>query len=388
MSEAHALARLAAVLGGPLDAAGSAPGRINTIGGHTDYAEGLALAGAIDRRTTVGLRCRPDSALELHALDLPARAVLEMTREPGPDVPTWARTMWGAVEVFHRACGLAPVGLAAAVCSTVPRGGGVSSSAALTVAWMAALAALHGQELGPPALARLAQEVEHRWLGVPCGLLDQLSSAAGQPDTLLALDFRPPVAAEPIHGVLPGTAWLVLDTGVRRALADSAYRERVAQVRAGLAASGAAHWRTLTPDQLDGVADPVLQRRLRHVVSENDRVRAAIAAAQAGDAPGFGLLMRQSHESLRRDLAVSCTELDALVGLACATPGVYGARMVGGGFGGCVLALADGAQAEHACTKISQHTGFSATAVRLGGGAKGVRRPVGYQGQTRHWSPP
>jgi galactokinase len=377
VTEERVFARLATVLGGPLDAAGSAPGRINTIGGHTDYAEGLALAGAIDRRTTVGLRRRSGSTLELHALDLPAHAVVEISTPPGAPTPAWARTMWGAVEVFHRVQGLPPVGLAAAVCSTVPRGGGVSSSAALTVAWMAALAALHGLELAPERLARLAQEVEHRWLGVPCGLLDQLSSAAGQADTLLALDFRPPVAVEPVHDVLPGTAWLVLDTGVRRALADSAYRERVEQVRAGLTASGAAHWRQLSPTQLARVRDPVLQQRLRHVVTENGRVREAVAVARTGDAARFGRLMRMSHESLRRDFAVSCDELDTLVDLACTSPGVHGARMVGGGFGGCVLALVDGAAAERACARISQHTGSSAMVVRIGDGARGVRGPLG-----------
>ncbi len=356
------------ILGGPAEAMGTAPGRINTVGGHTDHTEGRALAAAIDRRCTVALRRRRDATVRVAALDRSARAEAPVgTVPPGG----WQAAMFGAIAVFSEDQG--PVGgLEAAVAGTVPEGAGLSSSAALIVAWLVALRALQGgPPLGPAALAALARRVEHRWVGVPCGLLDPLASAAGVEGGLLAIDFRPPVAWRPLPGVLPGTAWLVLDSGTRRSLATSGYAARVAEVQAGRAALGR-HWRDLSLAELAELP-PLLRARLRHGITENDRVVAAVAAAQAGDAPAFGALMDASHHSLATDFAVSTPALDALAARARATPGVHGARMMGGGFGGCVVALVDAAQAAAAQAALCGWTGQRGWRLAAAGGARGWR---------------
>lgn len=328
--------RLSLALGGAPEAGAWAPGRINTIGGHTDYTGGLALAAAVALGTTVVLRRRRDDRLVIHALDLGQSVDLAMGTVPQGG---WQGAMAGAVEVFGRHHGRVG-GLEAAVSGAVPQGAGLSSSAALGVAWMKALACLADVGLDPLQIARLVQEVEHRWVGVPCGLLDPLASAAGLEGGLLAIDFRDPVCVTPVPDALPGTSWLVLDSGVRRALAASGYATRVDEVRRGLSQTGADHWRELTLDMLCDL-DPVLQKRLRHGITENQRVIAATAAAREGRAADFGALLLASHASLRDDHEVSCPELDALVDLARHTDGVFGARMMGGGFGGCVVALVD-----------------------------------------------
>jgi len=364
-------------LGRGSDAVGIAPGRINLIGEHTDYIGGLSLPGAIDRHVLVGLVGRDDSTVNIHSLASDERWSFELG--PGLDPPAgWQRYMAGAVEVFREHCGLER-GFDAAVAGDVPLGAGLSSSAALCVAWMNALRAWTGVELDDRTLVRLAQRVEHVWAGVKCGLLDQMASQLSRPDHLLRIDFRS-LEVTQVPNNLRQVDFLVLDTGVRRALAGSAYAERVGQVRAGIdrvTRRDVMHWRDLHLDDL-GRGD-VIDDRLRHGITENARVDAAAEAVRSGDAIALGGLFMESHQSLRHDYAVSCAELDSMVALAASEPGCFGARMMGGGFGGCALALVSEGAAEAVWTGVIQgyrrRYPHSARAfrVRLVGGARGHR---------------
>jgi galactokinase len=358
---------------------GLAPGRINVIGEHTDTIGGLALPTGVDRWAVVRLRPRVDGRVHIQALDLDEDFAFEADQRPDPP-EGWARTMAGAVVVCHEAFGLPAGGFDAVVTGDVPRGGGMSSSAALCVAWVNVLAAWVGRSLGTFDVARLAQRVEHDWTGVPCGLLDQISSQGSQAGRLLRVDFRGP-QLRAVPAPMPGHAWLVLDTGVRRALASSAYGQRVREVAAALqrvqARRPGVHFRDLRPG--DFQRGDLLDRRLRHGMFENERVDAVLRLMGEGDLFSVGAVLGQSHVSLRDDLEVSCPELDSLVDAATSQTGCLGARMMGGGFGGCVLALVEdaaasavaaGAREDHA-QRFADTT--SAAVVRGVDGARGWR---------------
>lgn len=371
------LARAEAALPGGPAWIGLAPGRINVIGEHTDTIGGLALPTGVDRWAVVRLRPRVDGRVCIRALDLDERFGFEAGARPDPP-SSWARTMAGAVVVCHEAFGLPPGGFDAVVTGDVPRGGGMSSSAALCVAWVNALAAWAGRALDTLEAATLAQRVEHEWSGVPCGLLDQISSQGSRAGRLLRVDFRGP-SIRTVPASMEGFAWLVLDTGVRRALASSAYGQRVQEVGEALRRvqerRPGVHFRDLRPEDL--ARGDLLDRRLRHGVTENARVDAVVRLLAAGDLAGVGEALGDSHASLRDDLEVSCPQLDSLADAAASQAGCLGARMMGGGFGGCVLALvrdddapavADRARAEHA-RRFADRT--AAAVVRGVDGARG-----------------
>ena len=305
-----------------------APGRVNLIGDHTDYTGGLVLPMAIDRSTTV--RGEPGGdVVELRsaAEPEPARVPLDVT-DPAAVTPPWARYVAGVVAELRPRHGLRGT-----VTSDVPIGAGLSSSAALEVAVALAL----GFEGSPLELALLCQRAEQRASGVPCGVMDQLASAAGVEDHALLVDCSTldvvPVAVPARLDVV------VVDSGERRALAGSEYADRRADCEAAARLVGPL--RTASLDDLRRIGDPRLRRRARHVITENARVAAFVDAVRAGDAPAAGALMTESHSSLRDDFDVSTRRLDQLVGRLAATPGVHGARLTGAGFGGCVVALAD-----------------------------------------------
>ena len=317
--------------------AAHAPGRVNLIGDHTDYSGGLVCPMAVDLGTTVVLdRSRPLSDDGRPAVQLvsaaetePAVVPLDVV-DPASVSPPWARYVAGVVAVLRPAAGGRGT-----VTTTLPVGGGLSSSAALEVA----IALVRGADPADPvALARSCQRAEQLASGVPCGIMDQLASAGGVDGHVLLIDCTT-LERRPLP--LPdGVEVLVVDSGEPRTLAGSAYAERRAQVEAAATALGLA-LRDATPSHVEGLSDAVLRRRARHVVSENARVLAFAEALTGGDLRGAGQLMVESHESLRSDFGVSTPTLDALVARLVDTPGVWGARLTGGGFGGCVVALTE-----------------------------------------------
>jgi galactokinase len=299
-----------------------APGRVNLIGDHTDYQDGWCLPMAIDRDIVVGFAPRSDAAIAVQSLDdgvVPADA----------SEPPWMRTV-AAVDSLLAARGRVPTGFDAAVASTIPIGSGLSSSAAFEVAITLAAATVAAFPIAGRALALVAQEVEHRASGVPCGVMDQMASVFGRAGHALLLDCRT-LAIEPVP--LPDdVAVVVVHSGLPRRLETSAYAQRHAACESAAAQLGVDTLRDATLEQVAG--DPIA----RHVVSENARVRAFADALARSDVDQCGRLMLESHASLRDDFVVSTEPLDLLVDLAV-HHGAYGARLTGAGFGGCVVAL-------------------------------------------------
>jgi len=336
----------------PTFAAG-APGRVNLIGEHTDYTGGLALPMAIDRRcVAVGgpaipalARSAPGSLLlaaELDELVAISRAVPAAQAAASLPEGHWARYVAGVLAEFEEA-GYSVPPIDIAVAGNVPIGAGLSSSAALEVAVATLLEQAAGVSLDPLEKARLCQRAEHRWAGVRCGLMDQFAAVAGREGHALLMDFSVP-SAEPVP-IPSGIAFLVADTRVRHTLAASVYGDLVDACERARGALGVASLRDATPEMVErqmASLDLDLYRAARHVVTENARVVEAAAALRSGELARFGRLMLESHRSLQT-YGVSCAELDAMVEILVGdvdrpAPGVFGARMTGAGFGGCVVA--------------------------------------------------
>lgn len=287
-----------------------APARVNLIGEHTDYSGGLVLPVAIDLGTTVVWQPL-DALVRLRSLAFDG--VVEIDLDGGGVTDGWGRYAAAVVGLLHER-GRPGVGIEGTVSSTVPIGSGLSSSAALTVSVALALCRAASFAIDPLELAHLMQEAERRAAGVPCGLMDPACVLLARRGHALLLDCG---TEEYRHVRLPaGIAIVVIDSGVRHALEDSGYAERRAEVERG---------------------DP---RRMRHIVSENERVVRVVSALEAGDVDALGPLFRAGHDSLRDDFEVSTPELDLLVDLAY-EQGAIAARMTGGGFGGSIVVLAD-----------------------------------------------
>lgn len=306
-----------------------APGRANLIGDHTDHTGGLVLPLAVELATTV-TGVRGGSQVVLRSAEEPEPAVVPLdVDDPAALCPGWARYVAGVVaELRPRE------GFTGTVSTTLPIGAGLSSSAALEVAVALALGA---DPADPVALARLAQRAERRASGVPCGIMDQLASVAGRAGHALLIDCHA-LSVIPVP-VPQGAEVVVVDSGQARTLAGSAYAERAARCRAAEDVMGPL--RRAAPGAEVAIADPAVRAAARHVLTENARVRATAEALAAGDLALAGAAMAESHASLRDDLEVSTPVLDALASRLSATPGVYGARLTGAGFGGCVVALAE-----------------------------------------------
>jgi galactokinase len=305
-----------------------APGRVNLIGDHTDYTGGLVFPMAIDLVTVV--EGEPGGvSVDLRSAQFPESASVPLdVGDPSTVTPSWARYVAGVIAELRPA-----TGFIGSVRSTVPTGSGLSSSAALEVATALAL----GFRGTPLELARLCQRAEHRSVGVPSGIMDQLASAAGVAGHALLIDCHT-CAVEPVP-LDENLDVVVIHSGQERTLAGSAYGERVAQCQAAEAVIGPL--RLAAVADVDRIDDPLVRRRARHVVGENERVRQFAAALRAKDHDTAGALMDDSHFSLAHDYDVSTEVLDDLCRRLRHRDGVYGARLTGAGFGGCVVALAE-----------------------------------------------
>lgn len=320
-----------------------APGRVNLIGGHTDYNGGLALPSAINRWVCVAIRPRTDDKVTIRSIDFRAEVSGTLASLPTPSSP-WERMVIGCIDIFGLRHAL-PSGFDAVFRGDVPDGAGLSSSAAVSVAWMNALRAWTGVSIEDTKLAQMCQEVEHRYLGVQCGLLDQMASLMSREHHVMLLDFRD-LSAKYVALGFDDVEWVVLHSGVRREVAKSGYWLRVEECTSGLAAhaqarEGVSHFRDI---ELSWLGDEVFDRRLRHVITENARVEAAAQCVAEGRSADLGRLLFEAHTSLRDDFQVSCEQLDTLVELAAEDLSCLGARMVGAGFGGCTLNLVKAGQ--------------------------------------------
>lgn len=322
-----------------------APGRVNLIGEHTDYNDGLVLPVATSQALHVVAGPADDGRIVAESLGFEGRVDFSCDDPGGPGEPAWGNYVRGVAAMLRRdGVALRPGRLL--IASEVPPGGGVSSSAALEVGAGLSLLALADRTMDPVRLALLARQAEHEYAGSPCGIMDQFICLLGQPDRALLLDCRSRAYAH-IPFALDEQVLLVMNTQVKHNLGASEYPVRQRQCREGVAAIRArypevAALRDVRTGMLEACAGDmnfVAMRRCRHVISEIDRTRHAAEVLREGDFETFGALMFASHESLRNDYEVSCRELDALVEIAGTTPGVYGARMTGGGFGGCAIAL-------------------------------------------------
>lgn len=313
-----------------------APGRVNLIGEHTDYNDGFVLPCAIDRGTAVAIGPAADGMLTVTSADYDETDQFD-AEAPFAAVPGWRCHVRALAAVF-RARGMPISGARLAIAGNVPQGAGLSSSASLGVALAAALDA--GQALDATACALMAQAAENDFVGVACGNMDQLIAAHGQAGAALLIDCRS-LATTPVP--LPDDiAVLIVHSGISRGLVTSAYNERRAACEAVAARLGVKALRDADLPALAAVSDldAVARRRARHVISENARTLAMADAVAASDWRQIGTLMAASHASMRDDFAISLPEIDALVArLAAATGGIGGARMTGGGFGGCVVAI-------------------------------------------------
>lgn len=358
-------------------AVSAAPGRVNLIGEHLDYNEGHVLPVAIDRTIMVAFAARPDGRVRLYSLDFDQESAFDLQGiEKDPDAP-WSDYVrgvaWALREAGHRLSGLD-----AALQGDVPIGAGLSSSAALEVAALGTFEAASGLRLDRRDLALLGQRAENGFVGVSCGVMDQMAAALGRTGHALLIDCRSlehefvalPLEAAGAAG-RGGLCLVVTDSGVRRALLDSQYNVRRDECRraaellaAAIADRPIAALRDVRPEDLarhGDVLPPDLRKRARHVVEEERRVLRSVEALRGRDVEALGEMLDASHRSLRDDFEVSCPELDLLVDLARAQPGVLGARLTGAGFGGCTVNLvrAEALEAfrEHVVERYRAQTG-------------------------------
>ena len=321
--------------GYPPGAVAVAPGRMNIIGEHTDYNEGYVLPAAIDRHVAVALRLRRDGRVALRSDRY--QAAINLDALPSRRQGNWGDYLVGVAREIDKHHGAGP-GFDVFVASDLPVGSGLSSSGALEVAGAVAMLAARGIEMPALEIARLCQTAENVFVGARTGIMDQFTALKARGGNAILLDCR---SMQEEQVPLPDgrLAWLLADSRVHHELAASAYNQRRAECEAAARAMGLSSLRDATEPDLERIANPIERHRARHVVTENARVLQAADALRRRAPRGLGPILYASHESLRLDFAVSCRELDCLVELAAGMSQVIGARMMGGGFGGCVLVL-------------------------------------------------
>ncbi len=341
-----------------------APGRVNLIGEHTDYSDGFVLPMAIDRALWIALAPRSDRRVLVHSLDFATEASIDLDQLEKVD-DGWPEYLRGVAWALQQA-DLRLSGWQGVMAGDVPIGSGLSSSAALELAGARAFQAVSEFAWEPTVIARLAQRAENDWVGMNCGIMDQMIAAAGVSGSALLIDCRSlatrlvPIPAESVV--------VVMDSMTRRGLVDSAYNQRRAQCEAAAQHFGVSVLRDVSEANYAGQAaqlDGLVYRRARHVIRENVRTLAAAVAMQQGDARQLGILMNASHDSLRDDFEVSTDALNALVDSARRQPGCFGARLTGAGFGGCAVALVQSAARENFVASVAREyeeaTGLAAT---------------------------
>ena len=318
----------------------SAPGRVNLIGEHTDYNDGFVLPMAIERGLRLAVRRRNDRRAVLRSVSERTTATLDLGGPLTPGCRDWTAYPAGVLAGFQELGWTIP-GFDAVVSGDLPVGGGLSSSAALEVATATAVETLCGRGLPPAEKALLCQRAEHRFAGVPCGIMDQFAVIFGRAGHAMLLDCRSrAVRHVPLDD--DRVRVLVVNSGVKHDLGDGGYARRRAECAAAAAGLGCGSLRDVTAAtwaERSRSLPEVERRRAAHVFSENDRTRGFAAAIEAADWPAAGRLLSASHASLAHDFEVSCPEMDRLVAIAAGLPGVHGCRMTGGGFGGCAVAL-------------------------------------------------
>lgn len=321
-----------------------APGRVNLIGEHVDYNQGLVLPFAIDSTTKCAIRGRNDEKILISSKQLGEPVFeIELSKLSPKSGPEWTRYFLGVIWSLGISRGVEIL-----IDSDVPQGAGLSSSAALECSIALALNELFGLEISQVELAQLTQRAENDYVGVPCGIMDQTISLLGKSGNALLIDCRDLSTQQiPLNLESHGLQLLVVDTRAHHALVDGGYAKRRLQCEEVAKFFNLKSLRDLSIEQLksqENELEPILYRRARHVVTEIGRVQSAIKLLQVEDFTSLGETLNQSHESLRDDYEVSCPELDCAVRVARAT-GALGARMVGGGFGGSAIALVKSGEA-------------------------------------------
>ncbi|MEM8864444.1 MAG: galactokinase [Planctomycetota bacterium] len=352
----------------------AAPGRVNLIGEHTDYNDGFVQPMAIERYVVISAARptgeTPADQVNAHSELIDQTHSFEVCEAEPDDLPGWCVYPYGVLDLLRKR-GTIATPLDMVVLSTVPLGGGLSSSAAFEVAAATLAEAVTGQPMDGRDTAKLCHQAETDYAGVPCGIMDQFASALCEADHALRLDCRS-LETESVPLEDPSVTVLIINSNVKHDLGSSEYPVRRATCESAAANLDVASLRDVSLEQLSASeADltPVEFRRARHVVSENQRTLAFSAAATAGDWAKAGELMYASHASLRDDYKVSCEQIDILVDLAAKiglAGGVYGSRITGGGFGGCTVTLAKTDQVETIANQIltgyQTATGSEATA--------------------------
>lgn len=325
------------IFGAAPETKASAPGRVNLLGEHTDYNDGFVLPTAIPQRTTVHLGFSPDAQYHFYSQELDEQVSIS---DDDSTPQGFASYIFGCIQLLQLTVGhtIPPINLH--VTSSVPIGSGLSSSAALEVATLRGLRALLTLQIDDVRIAQLGQQAEIQYAGVECGIMDQMASSLADTEHMLFLDTR--TLERRVMPFPDGAEVLVMDSGVPRTLAGSGYNQRRAECEEAARLLGVQALRDVTDPQAVETLPLPLQRRARHVITEDNRV---LEVLQGVSAQRFGELMNASHASLRDDYEVSVTALDTLVTMLQESPGVFGARLTGAGFGGACVALVASRQA-------------------------------------------
>ena len=340
-----------------------APGRVNLIGEHTDYNDGFTLPMALPFDTVLAISDDGDPADGTVTIDSDGfgTVTIDPNADPG-SVVSWARHLAGAITLL-RGHGIDAGGWRATIDTDIPTGASLSSSAALEVATISALLSRAGLVWPAIDIARLGQRVENEVVGLPSGIMDQFISAGAVAGHASLMDCRAmTLTPAPLpHGVVVA----ILDTGTRRVLADAAYGDRRSSCERAARQMSVAALRDASLSDLERVVDPVDRRRAHHIVTENQRTLDAAEAMRIGDVAELGRLMNASHDSLRDDFEVSGPGLDAIVDVARDAPGCLGARMTGGGFAGCAVALVAADEADTFTADVVDRYGYEGHTARI-----------------------